>query len=376
MASSLPSPTVPALRAAVRRRARRVSTQSWTIAQTAVAAAAAWGLARLLHETPFFAPIAAVIALGVARGQRTRRAIELVFGVALGIAVADLIVIALGTGTLVIALVVALAMVAALILNAGALFISQAATSAILVATLEPPTNGLSPDRFLDCLIGGAVALLVGQVLFPRDPVRAMARAAAPVTSDLAVALEAVAEGLRTGDIDRARRGLAIARATDDDLAAFYDAVALARETVSVLGPARRARERLPAYAEAAQRMDYAVRNTRVLARRAIAAIRRHGAAPSELADAVSLLADAVMALAEQLDDPQAEAQTRRLALAAAARATAVLDDGLGLSHSVIVGQVRSTAVDLLRGSGLSAEQARRALDGSDEQAGHAPVPD
>lgn len=368
MAWSARAPSMPAVRGSLRRAGRRLSTQGWAVAQTALAAAVAWGLAGLLHETPFFAPISAVIALGIARGQRTRRAFELVLGVALGIAVADLIVIVLGTGTAVIALVVALAMIAALLLNAGALFVSQAATSAILVVTLEPPTDGLSPDRFIDCLIGGAVALLVSQVLFPRDPVRAIARAAAPVASDLAVALEAVAQGLREGDVGRARRGLDIARASDDDLAALYDAVARARETVSMLPPARRARERLPLYADAAPQIDYAVRNTRVLARRAIAAIRRDGAAPPELADAVSLLGDGVTALAEQLDDPQADAQARRLALEAAARATAVLSEGLGLSYSVIVGQIRSTAVDLLRGSGLSTEEAHRALERSDER--------
>ncbi len=100
---------------------------------------------------------------------------------------------------------------------------------------------------------------------------------------------------------------------------------------------------------------------------------------PAPVAAVIALVVALAMvsaALAEQLDDPLAEAQSRRVALAAAAQATAVLDDGLGLSHSIIVGQVRSAVVDLLRGSGLSADEARSALDGSDEQAGHAPVPD
>ena len=98
------------------------------------------------------------------------------------------------------------------------------------MATLQPGASP-SPSRFLDALIGGAVALLVGLVLFPRDPVRAMAKAAAPVVSDLAVALRMTAEALRDGDESRARRALEMARATDPDLAGFFDAVALARET-------------------------------------------------------------------------------------------------------------------------------------------------
>jgi uncharacterized membrane protein YccC len=316
--------------------------------------------------------VSAVISLGVARGRRTVRAIELTVGVAIGIAVADLLVHALGGGTLVLMLVVALSMLAALLLGAGTILVNQAAISAILVVATLKPGQGPSPSRLLDALIGGAIALLVGQVLFPRDPVRAMAKAARPVVSDLAVALAATAEALRDGDEARARRALEIARDTEDDLAAFFDAVALARETFVLRRPGRRTRERLPLYAEAAQQTDYAVRNTRVLARRVLNAIRRGYRAPPELGDAIALLGDAVMALGNQLEDPEAEAATRRLALEAAVKATSVLDQDPGLSMNVIIGQIRSTAIDLLRGSGLSGEEARNALDAAVQRAGAA----
>ncbi|MEN3282919.1 MAG: hypothetical protein V7607_4059 [Solirubrobacteraceae bacterium] len=345
----------------------------WPILQTTVAAGAAWAIATTIHSRPFFAPVSAVISLGVARGRRSVRAIELTVGVAVGIAVADLIVRLLGGGTLVLMLVVALSMGAALLLGAGTILVNQAAVSAILVVATLQPGSSPSPSRFVDALIGGGVALLVGQVLFPRDPLRAMAKAAQPVVEDLAVALRLIAEALREGDEERARRALEIARATDADLAGFFDAVALARETFVLRGPARRTRERLPAYAEAAQQMDYAVRHTRVLARRALSAIRRGRPAPPELADAVELLAEAVRALGNQLDEPGSEAVTRRLALEAAVKATSVLDRDPGLSMNVIIGQVRSTAIDLLRGSGLSGEEARTALDAAVERAGATP---
>jgi hypothetical protein len=106
------------------------------------------------------------------------------------------------------------------------------------------------------------------------------------------------------------------------------------------------------------------VRNTRVLARRAVAALRRANAAPPpEIAAAVSLLADAVDELVRHLDDPEAETSSRRLALEAARRATAVLDEHQGLQTTALVAQVRSTAVDLLRGSGLSEDEATAALE-------------
>jgi uncharacterized membrane protein YccC len=207
-----PMPMSPALRGSLRRRLRRVRGELWPIAQTTLAAGAAWALASLVHSRPFFAPVSAVISLGVARGRRTVRAIELTVGVAVGITVADLIVAALGGGTLVIMLVVALSMAAALLVGGGVLLVNQAAISAILVVATLQPGAGPSPGRFVDALIGGGIALLVGQVLFPRDPLKAMAKAARPVVSDLAVALSATAEGLRENDPSRARRSSCVAR--------------------------------------------------------------------------------------------------------------------------------------------------------------------
>ena len=54
-------------------------------------------------------------------------------------------------------------------------------------------------------------------------------------------------------------------------------------------------------------------------------------------------------------------------------RATRLLQDDHSLSISVIVGQVRSTAIDLLRGSGMTGDEARTALDAAVERAGAAP---
>ena len=110
------------------------------------------------------------------------------------------------------------------------------------------------------------------------------------------------ARGRRPGP-PRAR----VARSAGTNLEDFADAVDIARETVSVRPPVWRARERLPLYADAVAQLDLAVRNARVLARRAVAAIRRHGPAPPELADAVDRLAEALDELVHHLDDPDAE---------------------------------------------------------------------
>jgi hypothetical protein len=59
------------------------------VLQTAAAAAAAWFVAVELvgHAMPFIAPVAAIIVLGQAYGQRGRRAAEIAVGVVRGAAV-------------------------------------------------------------------------------------------------------------------------------------------------------------------------------------------------------------------------------------------------------------------------------------------------
>ena len=115
------------------------------ILQSAVAASLAWLVATELvgHAAPFFAPISAVITLGLTVGERRARAVELGLGVAVGIAIADLLVALIGTGAWQIGVVVALAMFGATLVGGGPLLASQAAASAVLVATLQPPDGGV-----------------------------------------------------------------------------------------------------------------------------------------------------------------------------------------------------------------------------------------
>jgi len=60
---------------------------------------------------------------------------------------------------------------------------------------------------------------------------------------------------------------------------------------------------------------------------------------------------------------------TNQFALKAAEEATVVLNEHNDLATSVLVGQVRSTAVDLLRASGLHLDEAAGELDGAVREA-------
>ncbi len=358
---------VGSVRGWARRRAERLLDAGPPIVQTAVAAAAAWAVATVAfgHVRPFFAPVSAVISLGVARGQPRRRALELVTGVAVGIAVADVLSRLLGTGVLQIGLVVALAMGAALLVGAGTTLVNQAAVSAILVMTLPGAGQGAVPQRFVDALIGAAVGLLIGQVLFPRNPITRVAGAAGKVLAQVAGGLEQAAAALAAGDVARAEAALLALRSLDAPLTAFYDALAVARETAWLSPPHRRARGQLRAYADAAAQVDLALRNSRVLARAAIGAARRGPAADPTLVEAIRKLAAAVRQLGADLAESQDGAESRRLAVEAAT-AHQVLERHHDLPTSMLVGQVRATAIDLLRGSGLDREAARTAVDAAE----------
>ena len=335
----------------------------WPILQTAVAASLAWFLASAVlgHDRPFFAAIAAVVSTGVVVGQEERRAIELVFGVAGGLAVADLLVLAIGTGTVQIGIVVALAMAAAMMLGGGTLLITEAGVSALLAITLEPSTTGLSPERFIDALIGSGVALAI-RAVFPSDPRHIVERAAHPIFEDLVGALEETAAALRECDLGRAERALQKAREMDGRMGAFREALDAGYDTARLSPPRRRALGQLGLYATAADQLDLAVRNVRVLARAAAAMVREGETAPDALSETIRDLARAVETLAAYIEKPEHPVETRRFALEAAGGATAVLSERNDLRTSMLVGQVRSTAVDLLRASGMGSTEALEAL--------------
>ena len=161
-----------ASRVGLRSRRERAAAAARPIFQTAVAASAAWFIALELlgHQQPFFAPIAAVVTLGLTVGERRRRAVELAIGVAVGIAIADLLVTQIGTGTWQIGVTVALAMFAAILVGGGPLLASQAAASAVLVVALQPPESSFDFTRAVDGLVGAVTGVVIGSLLLPGGP--------------------------------------------------------------------------------------------------------------------------------------------------------------------------------------------------------------
>ncbi|BBG05398.1 MULTISPECIES: FUSC family protein [Pseudonocardia] len=362
------------LRARGRLGARRVRASWLPILQCAVAAGLALWVAGDLfgHVRPFFAPIAAVISLGVSLNSRLRRAAELVVGVSLGVLVGDLIIAEIGSGVWQLMLVVALAITLATFFDGGNLIVAQAGASAVLVTTLLPPGDSGGIDRCVDALIGGLAGILVAAVI-PVNPIRFVRRAARRVLDDLVTVLTDIASALREHDRASAARALRRARDTQDGIDELRAAVGGAGE-VAAVSPLHRPRRRmLRRYRELADRADYAHRNARVLARRTLTAIEDDERVPPELVDAITELAGAVGALIRELGQDGDRERARPAFLDAVGHSPVLSDrqltagppDGTAaVSVPVLVAQIRSIAVDLLQATGMSRTEALRALRG------------
>ena len=303
------------------------------------------------RPSAFFAPVAAVIALGFGPGKHTRRAVEMVVGVALGILVGDALISVIGRGPGQVALVVLLAMSGAILLGGGSLVVSQAASSAVLVATIVSTSHGLVPTRFVDALVGGLVGLAV-LVVAPRNPVKLVQRASRPVFAELAGVLNDVAAALEARDLAGMEQALGRARGTDGFLAALREALSYGEETVQLAPTRWSERGRIRRYAQAAPQVEFAMRNARVLARAGVRAVELEPRISESLIAAIRDLSISARQLEAALEHHESGSAARASAQKAAREATAALEEGMGFAIDVLVGQARSIATDLLRAGG------------------------
>jgi len=339
------------------------------ILQTALAACAAWFLAVLILDVdrPTFAPIAAVICLGLAVEERARRAIELTFGVAFGVALADILVSVVGVGALQAGLVVVLAMAVAVFLGREEIGVKEAAISAmIILITFHAPDTGIPLERFLEALIGGATALMINALL-PVDPERLVEEAAHPLFDQSVAVLEEVAAALDSGDAERAQNAYLKAREIDARVSGLKEAVAAGRETARLAPPRRKSLGHLELYAGAADQIDLTVRDVRALARAALSVVQPNEGSPEPLSEAVRGLATATGSLATYLQTSGDPEDTRRLALEAASEASALLyereDLASNLAVNALVDQIHSSTVDILGSTGIDRSSALQALE-------------
>lgn len=342
------------------RRLTRLRARFPMILQAAAGAAFAWWVAtRLLgHPLPFFAPVTAMVCLGLTYDNRVRRVLELMVGVAIGVFIGDVFVHFFGSGVWQIGAVTVLAMSLAVLAGAGQLLMLQAGIQGVIVATLVAQ-DAAAFERWLDAVVGGLVALAIAMLAPGRSAVHRPRERAFAVISHLADILGNTAEALRQQDAERAAKAMQTARDLQPELDDLREAAAEGLAVATLAPLRRRHRSGLLAIGAVIGPLDMAIRDVRVLVYRAEVALSVHERVPEGYVDLVDELAMAAQHIGDELQAGRS-AQEAREELVVLARHSTWGARGAGLSAEVIRAQVRSTVVDLLVLTGMSRTQARQ----------------
>ncbi|RKR91487.1 uncharacterized membrane protein YgaE (UPF0421/DUF939 family) [Micromonospora pisi] len=349
---------------ALRRRVQDLRDTSLIAVQAAVAAGLAWLFTHDLmgNPVPVFAPVTAISTLAVSLNGRVRRTFELLIGIAIGVAVGDLLVQGIGVGSAQIALIVALAILFATLLGGGVAVLTQAASTAVLLVAFQPQMTDPVVPRFMEALIGGGTGLVVATLLIPLNPMRAVDRAAKAVFE--AVTGELLESAAAMADRDPVRAGAALDRLSRvrGYLSDLEDALRSGRETVRFAPLRWRQRRAILRYSASLPYIDKTVHDTGTLVRRTVAAIEEGERLPEGLAVAVRHLGDAAGLLREELREGLKPEGARELALLAVTAASEAYAEGVGFSGSVIVAQVGVAATDVLLAAGTTPEDETKRL--------------
>jgi hypothetical protein len=349
---------------------RRAASDAWPILQGTIAATVAWVIAKQVfdHHEPFFAPIAAVIALNATVGERGLNAVRLLQGVLLGIAVGELTLALLGEGYLALALATFVAVLIARALGGVRIVLAQAAVGAILVITVGNAEAGF--DRLLDALIGIGVTLVFTQVLFSPEPVALLRRAEAAALAEMAGGLGLTASALERDDEKLAEQALGGLRDLRDDLSELARmrraSVRSARHSIvwrSRTGPAVRESEN-------AGHLDLLGGSCLLLARTATST-RLHGRL--RMVPDIRELANTLTDLARDLGDHSTRQAAADRALSVARRLAGTEEPAESYLSAAILA-VRMVAVDIMVFAGVDPEDVVEAVrEGTGELAVPAP---
>lgn len=325
------------------------------------------GLHLFGHEQPFFAPMSTVIVLSTTGGERFRRSFELVLGVSIGVGLGDVLIALVGSGVWQISVVVALSIVLGTVADKGVLVANQASFAAVLIATILPPGTSGGTDRMLDALVGGLVGIAV-IALIPDSPLRSGRREIANILGVMVVVQRKVANALRTGDADAIADALVLARGTQGHINQMIAAANMGKETIQASPLLWAQRRRIRSMMRILNPVDNAMRNTRVLARRALVICEDQDEVSAQQIELIETLACASERLSnlyfgntevsENAEVPKLVGILRD----AGARSGLDVAEGRVLSAQAVLAQTRSLIVDLLQICGQSRRSAVEVL--------------
>lgn len=358
-------PRVKAPQLTVADRLRLVRGRWRTLLRLGCATSAAFAVSThvLGHQQAFFAPVAAVVVLLAGAGLRGKLLLEVILGVAFGVLVGELLVLGIGRGAWQLALVVLVTSAASIFFGIKGVALTQATNSAVLLTAVVPAAGAGNPalTRFTDALVGGLCALGM-TLLLPRNAVRDIDHEVRPLLARLEHVLEAVARAMRRGDPGAAEAALASARGLQGQVNTALSTAANVAEIAS-LSPWRwRQRETVTRYTGVLADLDNAIRDARVLARRAATMLRLGEVPDPDLTASVELLARGVHLYEGELSTGDV-ARARSELVDAVRLAVTSQAEHLTMNSAAVASQVRSLAADILLASGLTRDELDVRLD-------------
>lgn len=331
------------------------------IVQCALTGGVAWAIATYLlgHPQAVFAPIAAVICIGLNYGERLTRSVEIGLGVIVGVGLGDLFVYLFGTGVWQIVVMVLVAMSVATWLGAGTLITIQAAVQSMVVMTLLQ-TGEAGFTRIIDAFVGVLCALAV-TLLLPAASLNRPRREAARVLREAAGALDEVYRALAEDDLEIGRKVLARVRRSESLMAPLRSATTEGLAAARVSAVHRHRRGRLEELSALVGPLDRMLRNQRVLVRRCTVAIWRDEPVPLTYRHLLRELAEALRSCAQEFDAGRIPSSVIPQ-LTAMAQRSSHLPISRTMSAVVLLAQMRSMMVDLLELCGMDSADAHETV--------------
>lgn len=362
MAADRPFPLLPAVlpHLSLRERLYLVRRRWRLLVRLAGATALAYGVSTYLlgHEQAFFAPVAAVVVLLGGVGLRQRMLLDLIFGVAIGVLAAELLILGIGRGVWQLALIVTLVTAAAVFSGLKGVALTQAANSGVLLTAVVPAVGAANPaaTRFIDALVGGLAALLM-LVLLPRNARRDIDLEVRPLLVSLQEVLQSLARAMREADPAGANAALTRARSLQAQVNTAMTTAANVREAAHISPHRWKQRSDVERYSKVLGDIDNAIRDARVLARR-VGTMMRLGEFPGDhLAAAVDGLAEGVSVFQDVLADPGERARAEKALIGSVRIAMEALTDEMTLNRAAVAAQVRSLAADVLFAGGMTRDE-------------------
>jgi fusaric acid resistance family protein len=349
------------MRAAARRAAasgsrafRRVADDIWPLLEGTAAATSAWVIARYVLDRPepFFAPIAALVALNASLGERGLNALRLLQGVFVGIVIGEVTLATLGRGYGSVAVAVFVSTALARVLKGTRIVIAQAGAAGILTVVVATAEAGV--ERLTDALIGAGVALVFTQLLFSPKPLALLRRSEKALLSRIARGMALAARALDEDDNELAESAIAELRDLPEDLVELRRtrraSARVARRTLA----GRSHRTPLVQEDENADQLDLLAASCLVLARVVRSSDTDERRA---LAGRVRDLAEALAPLVEELSNRETRQRTADRAFAVAT-AEAGREGSLDSPRSAGVIAIRVVAIDLMVFAGVGFDDA------------------